>query len=93
MRGQQHCRGWAANAYASLATASRSRFCWPPLPLLLLAARDIMLGTRTPASLWKWLASLEDANGRAHGVHAGSLATRQERAAASLRPTAAALRR
>lgn len=41
---------------------------------------------------WRWIQELPDANGRPHGVSLGSLENRGERAAGSMKPTAASLR-
>lgn len=51
-----------------------------------------MLGRRGPGDLWRWLATLTDANGAAHGVDAGSLQPARERARGDMKPTAAALK-
>lgn len=55
---------------------------------LLQGYYDVMRGKRQVSDLWGWLKALQDANGRAHGVSAGSLEAHVERSSASLRPTA-----
>lgn len=52
------------------------------------ACRDVLDGSRSPSDLWRWMGALPDANGHAHGVAAGSLEVKAERAASTLRPTA-----
>ncbi|KAG2432764.1 hypothetical protein HYH02_012897 [Chlamydomonas schloesseri] len=59
---------------------------------LLEGYRDVVLGRRGPGDLWRWLATLPDANGAAHGVDAGSLQPAKERAKGGMKPTAAALK-
>ncbi|KAG2496534.1 hypothetical protein HYH03_005358 [Edaphochlamys debaryana] len=59
---------------------------------LLEGYRDVILGRRGPGDLWRYLSTLPDANGNAHGVDAGSLAPAQERARGAMKPTAAALK-
>jgi hypothetical protein len=54
--------------------------------------RDVILGRRGPGDLWRWLGTLPDANGAAHGVEAGSLQVQKERARGAMKPTAAALK-
>ncbi|PNH10386.1 hypothetical protein TSOC_002887 [Tetrabaena socialis] len=59
---------------------------------LLEGYRDVILGRRGPGDLWRWLGTLPDANGAAHGVEAGSLTVHKERARGGMKPTAAALK-
>ncbi|KAL4419681.1 hypothetical protein ABPG75_006779 [Micractinium tetrahymenae] len=49
-------------------------------------------GWQSAQELWRWMQSLPDANGRAHGVGLGSLEVTAERNAAAMKPTAASLR-
>lgn len=55
---------------------------------LLNRHRRALLGESAPGELWRWLDALPDRQGRAQGVTSGSLRVRDERAAASLRPSA-----
>ncbi|GFR48190.1 hypothetical protein Agub_g10043 [Astrephomene gubernaculifera] len=59
---------------------------------LLEGYRDVILGRRGPGDLWRWLATLPDANGAVHGVEAGSLQVHKERSRGGMKPTAAALK-
>jgi collagenase-like PrtC family protease len=62
------------------------------VPDILTAYQSIIHGKSSPGQVASWLASLPDANGRAHGVSRGSLEVKTEIARADLRPTAAAAR-
>lgn len=55
---------------------------------LLNRHRRALMGQQSPGELWRWLGSLPDRHGRVQGVTSGSLRVRDERAAASLRPSA-----
>ncbi len=59
---------------------------------LLTGYRDIIRGDAQPSRLWGVLNKVKDSNGRAGGVGGGSLDVRGERAAGTLRPTAATLK-
>ncbi|GIL91501.1 hypothetical protein Vretimale_18788 [Volvox reticuliferus] len=59
---------------------------------LLEGYRDVILGRRGPGDLWRWLATLPDANGAVHGVDAGSLQVQKERSRGGMKPTAAVLK-
>jgi hypothetical protein len=48
-----------------------------------------VLKQRAPSELWGWLGTLPDANGRVHGVAAGSLGTRAEERKTAFKVTAA----
>jgi hypothetical protein len=54
------------------------------------AHRDLLEGKRSAESLWRWLSALPDANGRVHGISAGSLQPLAERGASGMKTTAAA---
>jgi hypothetical protein len=58
---------------------------------LLEGYRAVMEGRRQPRELWGWLGGLPDANGRVHGVSAGSLEEVREKGVGELKPTAAAV--
>lgn len=62
------------------------------VPDLLRAYQSVLTGRKSPGEVASWLASLPDANGRAHGVSRGSLEVKTELARGDLRPTAAASR-
>lgn len=59
---------------------------------LLTTYIDVAEGRRSPADALRWLSTLPDANGRAHGVARGSLEVKTELSRGELRPTAAASR-
>jgi hypothetical protein len=54
--------------------------------------KEALSGTLPPGRLFSLLSSLPNGHGRAGGVSGGSLDVKSERAAATLRPTAATLR-
>jgi hypothetical protein len=53
---------------------------------LLEAYRDVLRGTRSPGSAWKWLEGMPSRFGAVGGMTAGSLEVKAERLAASLKP-------
>jgi collagenase-like PrtC family protease len=62
------------------------------VPGLLEGYREVLQGRKHPGQLWAWLAQLPDANGRVHGVSAGSLEVVKERKTGQMKPTASALK-
>lgn len=59
---------------------------------ILEGYRAVAAGKLAPGKLWQLLGKLPDSNGRAGGVGGGSLDVKGERAAGSLRPTAATVK-
>jgi putative protease len=59
---------------------------------LLSAYKDVLGGTRNGNEVVRWVGTLPDANGNAHGAGRGSLETRREKDRGAMKPTAAATR-
>ena len=57
------------------------------VPQILNRYKDVIEDQTSSQSLWKWLQTIPDANGRAQGVTEGSLEMSVERSRADMKPT------